>query len=196
MSWTFGQDEDGSTHHIYAYEIYNEDSNELIRRGGGTMSPNGTSVSLGLNSSVVQEMESGNYFFEIYAWDDTRTQQLSERVRSDTKSFTRPSASLPVPENPRWDGTKIYWDYPETNSGQVGDSVHVQLFYCDTEDGKYTKVRESTPSYQRGKDMRHYGMEEAGYYKFKIEVFSADIQSILPSGFSEYSEATYYPGSQ
>ena len=190
MEWTFGKDEDGEIHHMYVYEIYNADTNERLNRSGGQMSSNGTNVTLGISSSIVNKMISGNYYFEVYAVDNSKKNKLSESVRSDTKSYTKPTSSLPVPENLRWEGTNMCFDYPKTDS----EEMHFQLYYCKKEDGDYLKVHESTLRYKKSIDMLKYKVENEGYYKFRVDIYSKGIQKMLPSGYSEFSEAMYYSG--
>ena len=190
MAWTFGKDEDGEIHHMYAYEIYNADTNERLNRGTGKMNSKGTNMSLGIGSGIVNKMVSGNYYFEIYAVDNSKTNKLSESVRSDTKSYTKPTTSLPVPENLWWEGTNMCFDYPKTDS----EDMHFQLYYCKKEDGDYLKVHESTLRYKKSIDMLKYKVEKEGYYKFRIDIYSNDIQKMLPSGYSEFSAPVYYAG--
>ena len=191
VSWVFGKHKNGQLQHRYAYCIYNENTGERLSRYTGNMSPNGTSVTLGLSNEIVNKMESGTaYYFEVYAVDDSNNYQLSPSVRSESKIYTRPDVVLPAPTNLRWDGTKIVYDLPGI-SQEMTYQTHYQILYSPQKDGNYKKLQEGTSKLNSGSDMQRY-MKAPGYYKYRLFLNSKDIQKALPSEYSEYSEAYHY----
>ena len=191
ISWAFGKNRNGQLHHIYGIRVYNENTGECISRSSGTMSLNGTYVTLGLLDEAVEKMVSGDsYYFEVYAIDESKQNQMSPAVRSESKIFTRPDVVLPAPVNLRWEGTRIYFDLPGI-SQEMANQMHYQLFFSPTKDGQFNSLDQGTSSVMQGFNMLKY-LKAPGYYKFRLFLHSKDIQKALTSEYSEFSPPFHY----
>ena len=138
-------------------------------------------------------MESGSsYYFEVYALDESRKNQISPSVRSESKVYIRPSAVLPAPVTLNWDGTKMVYDLPGI-SEEMADQVHWELHFTPTQDGEF-KYLDSGTTYSgqvQGLNLLNK-MKAPGYYKYRVFLISKDIQKALPSEYSEFSPVYHY----
>ena len=189
VSWTFGKTQDGTVYHRYGYRVYDVVTGKKLNNYHGKMNLSGTSVSLTLSSYIVEQMQTGSYYFTVYP-EDYDHYQIGPEVRSEAKAYTRPSEKLPAPVNLRWEGINLLYDIPGNNGGKV-DNLHYYLMYCETENGTFEFETEGTCSLSNLNNNIHNAINRRGYYKCRIELRSIDPQVIMPSSYSEFSPVTF-----
>ena len=188
VSWSFGKNRNGQVHHKYSCRIYNSQTGECIR--DNTVESGNSSFIRGLRSFITDKMETGqSYYFEVWAVD-SNNYQMSAKVKSESKVFTKPNEIIPAPVNLRWNGTTAEYDVHGIGQ-EMTDLVHIRLYYSPTRDGEYKFLYGGSYKVRKEYNLLNQ-MKAPGYYKFIICLISKDIQKALSSDYSDYSPIMHY----
>lgn len=159
-------------------------------------------------------MESGTYYFTVQLKGDGETYGDSEIARSDTWTYTKPSAKLPTPAAPVFlpEGTIpegweyaadeadafIHWERPEHAMG----GGYVTNYYFSATDANATDAASlefaggsSSIDFGGFDALRSIGDFPPGYYYARVYSVSRDITKCQNSDWSPLSAAYYYTGS-
>ena len=146
---------------------------------------NGRSVELTIGQSTLEKMQTGSYYFKVYAEDENRN-QISPEVQSNTKRYTRPGRRLTAPTNLRWNGKKLLYNIPDSDRQYIS-TVYVELMYSQSANGTFTKKTSGRFGLDYCDTWLDRQMDTPGYYKCKIQTCPADPQAALPSSYSAES---------
>ncbi|MBQ1335230.1 MAG: hypothetical protein IIY34_07755 [Clostridia bacterium] len=143
--------------------------------------------------------ESGDYYFTAVTVGDYTEYADSRAAVSETWHFDAPEERLDAPYGLFWsyeDGEyTMNWDYDETELAGGTDTVILFAPDLDTEPifaGEVGTAGKLTFK-DTNSDLPDFYIEEngAGYYYFKVRLFSSDITTALCSDFSEMSEPMF-----
>lgn len=143
---------------------------------------------------LLNDLESGNYYFTVTAIGDGNNYSNSESARSETWSYTRPSAQLNQVTVGNWiilnqEPAASWTALPSENIF----SYEIELFYSSTEDGNYACVSgiysNEADSEWDGVTFHRQDISTPGFYKYRVRAISGDITEYQNGPWSELSVA-------
>lgn len=194
MSWNFGE----NTNSMVRFAVYRNGKKLAEQEFGYFEEMSGLYSSEPLNRFLCttgNSLDNGSYYFtvqNITDWDSTSANN-SAVAKSETWTYTKPSAKLTSPAAPVWSFPYCTWQ--ANQDSDKSEFAVVELYYSETKNGafdllggdlSYTPGRLAFPEW-------HSGI--GGYYKFRVMNLSDDISQWQDSDWSPFSEPYYYDGS-
>ncbi len=171
---------------FYGYSIYKEGEENPIYTVGIHFSADyqKSEYEVGLSEDALLKMETGRYYFTIYAKGD-ESYRDSDVCISDILDYVRPEKKLSIPSNLKWDKTVATWTLSE-------ESAFAYELECK-EEGSEEWRRAASGFYHRraARNVEKYDftrdMNKKGVYRFRILAMSNDIFEAVDSEWSEWS---------
>ena len=171
---------------FYGYSIYKEGEENPIYTGGIHFSADyqKSEYEVGLSEDALLKMETGRYYFTIYAKGD-ESYRDSDVCISDILDYVRPEKKLSIPSNLKWDKTVATWTLSE-------ESAFAYELECKEEGSEEWRWAASGFYHRRAtRNVEKYDftrdMNKKGVYRFRILAMSNDIFEAVDSEWSEWS---------
>ena len=135
--------------------------------------------------------ETGNYYFTLTSRGDETQYRDSETVTSDIWHYTKPDAQLSVPTNLYWDGRNAHFTLPDED-GVYG--FHMDFLFAETlEDKPHGGAGFVGSHFIQEGTLPDWFVESngSGYYYFKVNTLSANLEEFCNSEVSELSDPIY-----
>lgn len=149
---------------------------------------------------VLQDPESGTYYFTVQSMGDYETYRNSDIAKSGTYTYVKPEAKLSACTDPRWvdkDDEFVSWmqyTLPEDLDGLVG--YQIEILYSSTENGEYETFAGMFTAFPDGENQTEFILGDeilqekgVGYYKFRARLISTDIETVCNSDWTDLSPA-------
>ena len=141
--------------------------------------------------------KSGKYYFTVTTLGDNGQYNDSQRVTSETWTYTKPSNKLPTVTKLGWENAEPYWVDP---TSEAMDSYEIHYYYQKSPSDTPQLVRKfsriiftgteyTTWSWGDGSVKQMFAHNGEGYYSFKIRGYSQDITQMFHSDWSPMSES-------
>lgn len=161
-----------------------EDNDTPIFSGGASFFPDATELKMGLSEEVLAMMQTGKYYFEVYAIGDG-SHRDSDICKSDILDYVRPEKKVAVPANLKWNKTNAEWT--------LADMAVVKYELQWKEEGGDIWKNVMTGSYPRTFtekieriDLSHL-MDKKGICRFRVRALSNNIFEAVDNEWSEWS---------
>lgn len=163
-------------------------------RGGNVEMPDGSRRSSCFRF-LLEDRESGDYYFTVQALGDGNGYESSPAARSGVWHYEKAAERLGTPGRPAYDGKQFSWSVPDCGSAM---GRHARFYFSAEKDGEPVEAGNGSvvtrpPDETETAGLPDLALEEcgSGWYSVRVRTISRDLGALDSSAWSERSEPVY-----